>query len=219
MSPQFHQSIHSRYCLFTLSSSFRGPHFLIKLFHACKIRKVDKDVIRGSHKQLCINSTRWDFEPTLIWIQMDGHNSRESRSFPTNGGMSLGVTLGAKLTSFPSIDPGTRSFMNEWLAYILVHKSVPCEQQVSLHTDSWHHSPKLHTQEEPSNVTCESSNPRCRPPQWDSLKNLVLFHQNFLLNRRLFPFHFAEGISSFGFWQFVCNLLPSDRWHHIDCMA
>ena len=37
-----------------------------------KSAKFDKDMIRGSHKQLCICATRWDFEPTLIWIQMDG---------------------------------------------------------------------------------------------------------------------------------------------------
>ena len=92
--------------------------------------------------------------------------------------------------------------------YPLLHMSVPSEQQVSLHTDSWqHHNPKPHIQEEPSYVTFESSNHRCRPPQWGSSMNFVPCHQIFLL------------ISSFGFWQVVCNLLPSDRWHHIDCMA
>ena len=59
-------------CLFTLSFSLRGPHIGIVLLHACKICKVDKDMIRGCHKRLCIYATRWDFEPTLIWIQMDG---------------------------------------------------------------------------------------------------------------------------------------------------
>ena len=62
-------------CLFTVSASFRGPHIIIKLVHAFKICKVDKNVIRGSHKQLCNNSKRWDFETTLIWIQMDGATS------------------------------------------------------------------------------------------------------------------------------------------------
>ena len=46
---------------------FGGPHIIISLVHAFKFCKVDKNVIRGS-----INSTRWDFETTLIWIQMDG---------------------------------------------------------------------------------------------------------------------------------------------------
>ena len=59
-------------CLFTVSTSFRGPHIIIKLVHAFKICKVDKNVIRSSHQQLCINSTRWDSETTLIWIQLDG---------------------------------------------------------------------------------------------------------------------------------------------------
>ena len=56
-----------------------------------------------------------------------------------------------------------------------------------------------------------------------SLKNLVLFHQIFpLLNRRrLFPFPFAEGISSFGFWQLCAILFPvidgttSIAWRHL----
>ena len=66
-------------CLFTVSSSFRGPHIRIRLFHACKICEVDKDMIRGSHKQHCINSTRWDFETTLIWIQIDGSTPRNQK--------------------------------------------------------------------------------------------------------------------------------------------
>ena len=70
-------------CLFTVSASFRGPHIMIRLVHAFKICKVDKNVIRGSHKQLCINSTRWDFETTLIWIQIDGTTPRNSNDhFP-----------------------------------------------------------------------------------------------------------------------------------------
>ena len=32
-------------CLFTVSASFRGPHIIIRLIHAFKICKVDKNVI------------------------------------------------------------------------------------------------------------------------------------------------------------------------------
>ena len=70
LSPLGHLTLGT--CLFTVSSSFRGPHIIIRFLHACNFCKVDNDVIRGSHKQLCINSTRWDFETTVIWIQMDG---------------------------------------------------------------------------------------------------------------------------------------------------
>ena len=42
------------------------------LLGACKVSKIDQDMIRCSHMQFCVNSTRWDFEPTLIWIQMYG---------------------------------------------------------------------------------------------------------------------------------------------------
>ena len=151
--------------------------------------------------QLCINSTKWDFETTLIWIQMDG-TTPGNQMIISNQRRNVGATLGAKLISFPSIDPGTRSFMNELTIFVgndnshrlpqcrarlqpvypLVHMSVPSEQQVSLHTDSWqHHNPEPRIQEEPSYVTFECSNHRCRPPQsGSSMKLLVPCHQVFL---------------------------------------
>ena len=93
---------------------FEGTQIIIiRLFHACKICKADKNVIRGSHKQLCIKTPRWDFETTDL-DKNGWNNSRESNDhFQPTGLMSPGVTFGAKLTSFPSIDPGTRTFMNE----------------------------------------------------------------------------------------------------------
>ena len=100
-------------CLFTVSASFRGPHIIIRLFHAFKICKVDKNVIRGGHKQLCINSTRWDFETTLIWIQMDGTTPGNQMIISHQWRNVTWSDVWRKLTSFPSIDPGTRSFMNE----------------------------------------------------------------------------------------------------------
>ena len=64
-----------------------------------------------------------------------------------------------------------------------------------------------------SYVTRESSNHRCRPPQWDSLKLLVLCHQIFLSwNDDFFLFLVQRWISSFCFRQAVYNL-PSDHWH------
>ena len=55
-------------CLFTVSASFRGPHIIIR--QECD-SKSSQATMHQFHE---MDSTRWTFETTLIWIQMDGTN-------------------------------------------------------------------------------------------------------------------------------------------------
>ena len=153
--------------------------------------------------QLCVNSTRWDFETTLIWIQMDGatpgnqmiisHQRRNVTWSDAWRKTHLFSINRPRNTKFHERTDNLISDSSEMITLIdclsvalvsnsldlLVHMSVPSEQQVSLHTDSWqHHNPEPRIQEEPSYVTFDFSNHRCRLPQSGSSMNLhVLYHQ------------------------------------------
>ena len=105
-SPQFSRSCHSRHL------SLHCLHLVSRSTHHCQARPRLQN-LRGSHKQLCINSIRWDFETTLIWIQMDGTTRGNQMIISHQRRNVTWSDAWRKLTSFPSIDPGTRSFMNE----------------------------------------------------------------------------------------------------------
>ena len=137
--------------------------------------------------RFCINSTRWDFEPTLIWIQMYGTSpgdqmiiSHQWRDIIQSDAWCKAHLFSINRPRNTQFHEGTDDLISDssemitliWcfsVSLISNSLSFSCtclsEQQVSLHTDFWqHHNPELHIQEEPSYVTFEFSNHHGRLP-------------------------------------------------------
>ena len=172
----------------------------MRLAHAFKICKVDKNVIRRSHMQLCINSTRWDFETTLIWVQMDGatpgnqmiiSNQRRNVTWSDAWRKTHLLSINRpKNTKFHERTDNMISDSSEMITLIdclsvaLVSHSFTfsctclCHLSNKFRSTRQHQNPQPRIQEEPSYMTFDFSNHLCKLPQSGSSMNLhVLYHQ------------------------------------------